>query len=273
MLMTDAELDKRSQEAVRIAVDAGRMLVERRNALGSVSYEVKGANDIVTVLDRASEELITTRIHAFFPEDDIFAEEEGVRTYGGNGRWVIDPIDGTENFVRGFSDYAVSIAYEDVPGDPAIGVVYCPPKNELFRAQRRRGAWLNDRRLRVSACDNAGDAVSLVSPPFRRHDLADEYFVLYRNIFHHSRDVRNTGSAALHCCYIAAGYAEGYFESAVNPFDIAAGLIIASEAGGRWSSLFGDAHPYETGNILVSNGRLHDWYSAMSHNRPDHGLP
>lgn len=258
--MTETELEKRDEAARRIALEAGDMLARRREALEAIPYEAKGANDIVTAMDRASEELIDTRLREAFPEDDVFAEEEGLRRRGGGGRWVVDPIDGTENYVRGFPSYAVSIAFEDREGEPAVGAVYCPPKRELFWAVRGRGAWLNGARIRTSARDDARGAVSLVSPPFRRHDLADAYFALYRRIFLDSCDVRNTGSAALHCCYVAAGRAEGYFESAVCPFDIAAGLIIASEAGGKWSSLFGDEHPYATGSILVSNGHLHDWY-------------
>ncbi len=267
--MTDAELENRGEAALRIALEAGDMLAERRAALASVPYEAKGANDIVTALDRASEDLITTRLHEAFPTDDIYAEEDGARRHGGTGRWVIDPIDGTENYVRGFPSYAVSIAYEDTEGSPAVGVIYCPPKREVFRAVRGHGAWLNDVRIHVSARADAKSAVSLISPPFRRHDLAEDYFAFYKHVFYHTCDVRNTGSAALHCCYVAAGRADGYFESAVYPFDIAAGLVIASEAGGQWSSLFGDDHPYASGSILITNGLLHDWYREAARTQRD----
>ncbi|MCC8181350.1 MAG: inositol monophosphatase [Planctomycetes bacterium] len=263
-MMTDADLRIRGETACRIAREAGDMLARRRAEPDAMPYQVKGANDIVTALDRASEELISARLHDEFPDDDVFAEEDGLRRHGGNGRWVVDPIDGTENYVRGFPSYAVSIAYEDREGEPAVGVVYCPAKNELFHAVRGYGAWLNGARIRVSARDDARDAVTLVSPPFRRHDLADRYFALYKRVFLHTCDVRNTGSAALHCCYVAAGRAEGYIESSVYPFDIAAGLVIVSEAGGRWSALVGDSHPYQSENILVSNGRLHDWYRTAA---------
>ncbi len=262
--MTEAELAERLLAAKRIAVQAGTLLAAKKKELGVIPFAEKGKNDIVTHLDRASEELIVSELHSAFSEDTIFAEEEGLRQYGDQGRWIIDPIDGTENYVRSFPSYAVSIAFEQKYGQPDIGVVYCPPTQELFYARRGCGAWLNNDKIGVSQRCNPQAAISLVSPPFRRHEDADEYYALYKEVFRQTCDVRNTGSAALHACYVAAGRAEAYFEKGVYPFDIAAGLIIAAEAGGTWSSLYSDAHPYTAREILLTNAALHDWYRRQA---------
>lgn len=262
--MTEAELEQRGEAARRLAVQAGDMLARQRAEAADMAYESKGLNDIVTKMDRACEDFLVEELHRAFPDDDIHAEEGGLRRHAGTGCWIIDPIDGTENYVRGIPAYAVSIAFEENRGRPDVGVVYCPPAGELYWAVRGSGAWLNDARIRVSDRSAPADAVSAVSPPFRLHQYAEEYFALYRNVFAATRDVRNTGSAALHTCYVAAGRVDGYFENGVHSYDIAAGLIIAEEAGGRWSSLFCGDHPYDSQEILVTNGLLHNWYRLQA---------
>lgn len=264
MTLTNDDLAKRCAVAERIARRAGEMLSTERRAMGQVPFEVKGQNDIVTRMDRASEDFIVAELHRAFPEDDILAEEDGLRRYGGLGRWIIDPIDGTENYVRGFPHYAVSIGFEEEEGQPVAGVVYCPPTNEMFTASRGRGAFLNGEPIRVSRRSEPAQAVSVVSPPFRMHEFADEYYELYKRVFYQTCDVRNTGSAALHTCYVAAGMAEGHFEKGVHSFDIAAGLAIVTEAGGKWSSLYGEGHPYDRHEILLTNGLLHEWYARLA---------
>lgn len=262
--MAQLDLTGRCEAAKRAALQTGAMLREKRAALAEVPHESKGRNDIVTRMDRAAEEGIVALLHAAFPRDDFFGEEEGRRRHGGEGCWIIDPIDGTENYVRGFPGYAVSIAFAEREEEPDIGVVYCPPMDDLYWAVRGQGAWLNGRRLAVSARTDAAEAITMVSPPFRLHQFAEEYFALYQRIFSLARDVRNTGSAALHTCYVAAGLAEGYMEKGIQPYDVAAGMAILSEAGGKWSSLYRDGHPFATNEILATNGHLHEWYQERA---------
>lgn len=252
----------RFQVAKQAALTAGNFVFSERNRQHSL--EVKGLNDIVTEVDKASEKCIIDIIRAHFPEDGIFAEETGIKTSSSSGRWIIDPIDGTENFVRGIPFYAVSIAYEQTPGEPELGVVYSPSTGELFSAVQGGKAFLGKNPIKVSDTSKPKHAISLVSPPFRLHKYTDDYFSMYKKIFLKTCDVRNIGSAALHMCYIAAGRADGYFEYGVLPYDIAAGLVILTEAGGTYSSLSGQGHPFNTSSIIATNGHLQSWYEEQA---------
>ncbi|MEG2951515.1 MAG: inositol monophosphatase family protein, partial [Clostridia bacterium] len=199
-------------------------------------------------------------IHVAFPEDQIYGEEMGGDCACAQRRWIIDPIDGTENFSRGIAEYAISIGFESTPGELVMGVVYAPAMGEMFWAAQGMGAYLNDQPIHVSTQNDPQFAVTAVAPPFRRHELTHRYFATVEMLFLNTCDTRNTGSAALHGCYVACGRVEAYIEADVMPYDIAAALAIISEAGGNWGSLYSQGHPFETHEILCSNSLLYPWY-------------
>jgi myo-inositol-1(or 4)-monophosphatase len=256
--MSDIKI--RQQIAQKAALAAGEFLDLQIKNLDVVKFDLKSKNDVVTEMDRMSEKVIIDIIHSALPQDDILSEECGELKFGGDGRWIIDPIDGTENYIRGYSEYAVSIGYEQEKGKPIIGVVFCPARREIYYAGQGLGAFIGEKPIRVSNKSNPSEAITLISPPFRLHEYAKKYFELTNNIFLESRDVRNTGSAALHMCFVAAGLAEGYLEFGVYPYDIAAGLAIVQEAGGKWSSIGSSKHPFETDSIIATNGIMQEWY-------------
>ena len=170
-----------------------------------MEFKSKGKSDVVTALDIAIEKLIRDIIHSCFPSDNILGEEEGLVEYGDGGTWIIDPIDGTNNLVHGIPGYSISIAYEEFPFTPVLGVVYSPETNEFFHAARSHGAYLNDDPITVSEVKSIVDAVSIAPPPLRAHSLFSQHLKIYEKLCMVGGDMRDFGSAALHFCYVAMG--------------------------------------------------------------------
>lgn len=222
------------------------------------SFSSKGKSDVVTIYDKESERIIRNHINSKLPSDDFLGEEEGLISYGGTGRWIIDPIDGTSNFVHAIPSYAISIAYEVEEGKPIIGVVYDPNRNELFWAAEGRGSYCNGLPVRCSTVADPQNSITVCPSPQRNLEDFETYLLLYRYICNHTEEIREFGSAALHLCYLASGRIEGMIELHVGYYDIAAGLVILKEAGGSSSSLNGSKHPQQS--IIATNGILHEWY-------------
>lgn len=263
--MNANQIHKRVSAAKEICVEAGALI--RKEIVKGLLVEQKGRNDIVTNVDETVERFITKTIRERFPADNIFGEELGGALLAEGCCWIIDPIDGTENFSRGIPEYAISIGFTDEQGKPVLGAVYAPALNELFWASRKQGAYLNGQPIQASMQNDPGKAVTAIAPPFRRHDRAEQYFQYVKTLFFHSCDIRNQGSAALHGCYVACGRLEGYVENHVMPYDIAAMLVIAEEAGAQYASLFQkDKHPFESQEILCANNALFTWYDQLSGN-------
>lgn len=249
------------------ALGAGELIAREVEA----GYQIhqKGPNDIVTDVDAKVERFITDALAQRFPQDRFYGEETGGDTeVSAYRRWIVDPIDGTENFSRGIPEYAVSIGFEDVPGEIAVGVVYAPAMRELFWAARGQGAYLNGKPIHVSRQTDPALAVIAEAPPFRSHELTQPYFDYIQRLFLQTCDLRNTGSAALHGCYVACGRIDGYVESSVMPYDIAASLILIQEAGGAWSSLFTPGHPFATHEIACGNPEMTRWYVNEARRQP-----
>jgi myo-inositol-1(or 4)-monophosphatase len=252
--MVDLVLDDYARHAVQIARDAGQILRDRFGQPHDVRF--KSTIDLVTEADQAAEDLIADRLRALCPEHDLLCEEGSVGlSVGASYRWVVDPLDGTTNFAHGLPTFAVSIALEDA-GVPVVGVVYDPMRDELFLARQGAGATLNGSPIRVSAVDRmiASILVTGFSYDFERRAQQAE---VWRDFLTRVQAIRQTGSAALNLCYIAAGRLEGYWERGISPWDVAAGAVIVTEAGGMVTDMRGGTFHSDDREILASNGRLH----------------
>ena len=250
------ETKKRLKAAKTAALKAGKLLLSRKN----FKVHSKGWHDFFTEMDVESEQVIVDYLSKRFPNDDFLGEERGGGGKAGVGLWIIDPIDGTNNFINDIPGYTISIAYRNSAGDLTVGVIYDPRHRELFWASRGEGAYLNKKRVHVSSTQNQDKAITIIFPHPRLRKDAPFFFDLMQKIFLKSMDMRNFGSAALHLAYVACGRVEAFIHPALQIYDIAAGLVILEEAGGRYSGLVEGENPLETGNLLASNGALHDWY-------------
>lgn len=247
--------------ARRAAVAAADLL---REGAGRGSYREKGRNDLVTEVDEAAEARIVEILGDAFPDDAVVAEEAHAEAVTRGRRWVIDPVDGTTNFVHGHPFCCVSIALVDEDG-PAVAVVDAPFLTERYAAVRGGGAWLGNERLRVSTVDELGEALCGTGFPFRKGKGDPEaYMRLVGEVVVGSHGVRRAGSAALDLAYVAAGRLDGFFEIGLAPWDVAAGILLITEGGGRVTGWPGDeAPPIETGRIIASNGRVHEGLEAV----------
>ncbi len=229
--MDTVELKKRLSAALRIASLASDFLI--RHEKMRFEIENKAENDYVTSADKAVEELIHTEIEKEFPLDGWYGEESGEEG-DSKKRWIVDPIDGTVDFMWSFPLYTVSIAFEDKDGI-ALGVVALPGQGEVFHAMRGEGAYLNERKLIMESGVESHRSLALLVPPHRKHSSLDEYIVRMRRFYEHFSDMRSIGSAACSLCYVASGRCSIYYEEFLHIYDIAAGILILREAGGTVS--------------------------------------
>jgi myo-inositol-1(or 4)-monophosphatase len=228
--------------AVKAARAAGSIINRAALDLEVLKVGSKGPNDYVSEVDRAAEQAIIDILLEAYPDHGILAEESG-REHGRKGSdftWIIDPLDGTTNFLHGFPVYAVSIALAH-RHQVQQAVVYDPTRNDLFYASRGRGAFLNDRRLRVSKRIKLADALIGTGFPFRKGDNFKRYLKMFEEVMQHCAGLRRPGAAALDLCYVAAGYYDGFFETGLSPWDIAAGSLIITEAGGLIGNFTGES--------------------------------
>lgn len=238
---------------LQAAIAAGEVL---RAGFGTVQrIRLKGQVDIVTEVDEESERSAVEILRRRFPEHRILAEEGSAGGEDERHRWIIDPLDGTTNFAHGVPFFCVSIAYER-EGRVEFGAIYDPLRDEMFLAQRGRGATLNGRQLAVSTNEVLLNGLTATGFPYDRTKLRLA-LRLFGILSERSRAVRRLGSAALDCAYVAAGRLDAYWEAVVNPWDVAAGWLLVSEAGGTVSNLVGGPFRFEEGSILASNGLLH----------------
>jgi myo-inositol-1(or 4)-monophosphatase len=241
--------------AVKAARQAGRIIVRSLNQLEALEVAVKGRNDFVSEVDHAAEEAILDVIQRAYPGHGILAEESG-RREGRDYEWIIDPLDGTTNFLHGHPQFAVSIAVR-YRGRLSHAVIFDPLRDELFTASAGRGAQLNDRRMRVSKARRIEDALLGTGFPFRSLNHLDWWLRSFRLLLTQTSGIRRAGSAALDLAYVACGRFDGFWEIGLSPWDTAAGCLLIQEAGGLVSDLDGSQHHLETGNIVAGNAHLH----------------
>jgi len=236
-----------------IAREAGALLLGHFRA--HVAVEYKGEADLVTIADRESEKLIRSRILEYWPTHDILGEEEGFADTGSEYRWYVDPLDGTTNFAHGFPVFCVSMALEHQDTRIAA-VIYDPTRDELFVAEKGRGAHLNGQPIHVSKTANLAEClVATGFPSHKRHKNPNIFF--YHQITLRTHGVRRAGSAALDLCCVASGRFDGFWEFNLNPWDTAAGVLIVEEAGGKVTDFSGCPFELNSRETLASNGLVH----------------
>lgn len=245
--------------ATRAARAAGDIIARHMDRLDSLRIDQKGRNDFVSEVDRMAEQEIISILHKAYPSHAFLGEESG---RSGAEReeflWIIDPLDGTTNFLHGFPMFCVSIALM-CKGRLECGVIYDPVRQELFTAKRGGGAMLDNRRLRVTKQSTPKGALLGTGFPFKEQKHLDAYLGMFRDLMQDTAGIRRAGSAALDLAYVAAGRMDGFWELGLSPWDIAAGILMIQEAGGIVTDLAGGDGYMASGNVLGSNPKLHQW--------------
>ncbi len=242
--------------AKEAALEAGKILVKNLGKLSIDQIETKSKNNFVTEIDKLAEKIIIDLIYSFHPNHCIFAEESGNNNKTSDYRWIIDPLDGTTNYIHSIPFFCVSIALE-FKGEIILGVVYDPVRDEMFYAEKGKGAYLNNKPINVSSKFNISESIITVGFPYKSHHNIGKYINTLTKISGSCSNIRKVGSAAIDLAYVASGRFDGYWELDLSEWDIAAGIIIIREAGGRVTDLNGEFGFMETGNIIASNNHIH----------------
>jgi myo-inositol-1(or 4)-monophosphatase len=243
--------------AVKAARRAGNVINRGARDLDLLTVTTKGPKDFVSEVDREAERSIVETLHATYPGHAILAEEGTGRGDNADAEyvWIIDPLDGTTNFLHGFPQYCVSIALSH-KGVVTQGVIYDPVRNDLFTATRGRGAFLNDRRIRVSRRQHLRECLIGTGFPFRDGSFLDTYLQMMKTMITHTAGLRRPGAAALDLAYVAAGSYDGFFEVGLNPWDVAAGSLLVLEAGGLIGDLTGEGDYLHGGQVIAANPKI-----------------
>jgi myo-inositol-1(or 4)-monophosphatase len=238
--------------AVSAARLAGDIIIKNLGHLSKEDIQTKQAFDFVTKVDRWSEAVIMQTIREKFPSHLFLSEETLKQEDTGDYRWIIDPLDGTTNYIHSYPMFSVSIALE-YESEVVLGVVFDPVRDELFHAVKGGGSFLNNKKIIVSGVDSLDKSLIATGFPFRAKEMIDHYLRAFKEIFREVSDIRRAGSAAIDLAYIAAGRFEGFFELALSPWDIAAGSILITEGGGLITDFGGGEDYLSTGNIVAGN--------------------
>ncbi len=249
------EYTKELETAVKVAKEAGQLVLGLSQGDNNIKVEEKDVNDFVTNADKASEELIIKRLTNTFPDYDILAEESGLSETGNRHKWIIDPIDGTTNFTKGIPVFAVSIGLE-VNGEIVAGAVYNIPMDEMFSSIKGEGAYLNGKKISVSETTNIDHLVIGTGFPFKRGSHFDEYMLLIKQIAKKTSGIRRPGSASIDLCWMACGRYDAFFEFGLHPWDISAGSLIVKEAGGTVKDTKGGNDFLYGRTILCANSNV-----------------
>jgi myo-inositol-1(or 4)-monophosphatase len=253
-LINPKELEKTAAEAARAG---GAVIREARSGGEDIEVTVKGRNDFVTQVDLKAEAAVVELIRKRHPDHGILAEESPETNPGGPVRWIIDPLDGTTNFIHGFPAYSVSVGAarnsenSSNGRDVLAGAIYDPIRDEMFTASEGGGAFLNGATIGISPRETLEDSLLLTGFPFRAQELLQVYLKIFAGLHGRSHGIRRAGSAALDMAYVAAGRAEAFFEFWLSPWDMAAGTIIVKEAGGVITDFEGGDQHMESGNIVA----------------------
>jgi myo-inositol-1(or 4)-monophosphatase len=241
--------------AIRAARSAGDLILRSSDNIGQLNIDQKGKNDYASEVDRAAEREIINIIRTAYPDHAILAEESGLHQ-GNDFVWVIDPLDGTTNFLHGFPQYAVSIALK-YRGKLEVAVIYDPLRDELFTAKRGGGAMLNSRRLRVTNQTSMKGALIGTGFPFKTDLHLDAYIGMFKAITTEAAGIRRAGAAALDLAYVAAGRLDGFWEIGVMEWDMAAGILLIKEAGGVVTDFSFNDNYLASGNVIAGSPKMH----------------
>ena len=234
---------------------AGEILLKQSSKI-QVTYKGEGKHNVVSNIDLEAEKVITGLIKEHYPQHQILAEEGGLDRTESSYKWIIDPLDGTTNYIHGFPFFSVSIGLE-FEGSIIAGVVYDPVRNQLFYGEKGKGAFLNGTPLHVSESAELNQSLLVTGFSYDFRESPDPNFDYFYHFSRSAQAVRRTGSAALDLCYIAAGYLDGFWESNLSPWDVAAGKLLVEEAKGQLSGFQGEDYSIYSKNILATNGHLH----------------
>ena len=245
--------------ALRAARSASELIFRSIERLDTIKVDEKDAKDYVSEVDRAAEQKIIDALRKAYPTHGILGEETGLHKGSGEGEdylWIIDPLDGTTNFLHGIPHWALSLGLEE-EGEIVAGAIYDPTRDELFWAEKGIGAFLNDRRIRASERRNLADCVFATGIPFLGNSDHDRFTDQLRAVMAATAGVRRQGAASLDLAYVAAGRYDGFWENGLKPWDIAAGIILLKEAGGYISDMTGGSRMMSNGEVVAGNARTH----------------
>jgi myo-inositol-1(or 4)-monophosphatase len=253
--------------AVAAAKKAGKFIGEERKKFAASAVMHKGQRDLVSYVDVTAEKIIVESLQALEPGAGFLTEEKTVGETGSSLRWIIDPLDGTTNFIHGVPAYSVSIALQQKQ-ELLVGVVYEINLDECFFAWKNGGAWCNDQKISVSSAATLGQSLLATGFPYRVFDQQQRYINTLRFLFNNTHGVRRLGSAAIDLAYVACGRFEGFFEYGLNAWDVAAGALIVKEAGGTVTDFSGGNQFVFGREIMASNGRIHAEFQRVIVNPP-----
>jgi myo-inositol-1(or 4)-monophosphatase len=245
-----------------VAKQAGSFILDERQAFSTNKVEVKGHNDFVSYVDKGAEKRIVKGLKELLPEAG-FITEEGTEKQDNNPlKWVIDPLDGTTNFIHGMPFFAVSIALLQGK-EPILGVVYEVNQNEMFSAVKDGGAFMNGQKMEVSQATTVKDSLFGTGFPYYDYHLLDEYLELFKHLMKHSHGIRRPGSAATDLAYVACGRFDGFYEYSLSPWDVAAGILLVREAGGVVSNFDGGNDAIFTQEIIATNQEIYEEFFVL----------
>ncbi len=255
-------LESLCQQVNTIAIEVGIFIREENRKFTTDAVEVKSKNSLVSYVDKTAEERLVQRLGALLPEAGFIAEEGTSTKKGDTYQWIIDPLDGTTNFIHSIPVYAVSIALAK-DNDIILGVVYEVNRNECFYAWQEGGAWLNETSIHVSSTAEVSNALVATGFPYYDYNRLNEYMELLQHFMHHSRGVRRLGSAAVDLAYVACGRFEGFYEYGLNAWDVAAGAFIVEEAGGVVNDFKGGRNFVFGREIVATGANIHPDFQTL----------
>ena len=244
------DLENLLSQTKGIAKDVGAFIRKERLYFDSDHVEIKGINDLVSYVDKKAEQQIVDRLSKILPEADFITEEGTAQTFGKEYTWIIDPLDGTTNYIHGMPLFSVSIGLRK-GNEIILGVVYEINFNECFYALKGKGAFCNDTPIKVSSAPDLGSSLIGTGFPFSAYNYIDEYLVILKSLMEKTHGLRRLGSAAVDLCYVACGRMDGYFEYNLHPYDVAAGSLIVIEAGGKVND-FNKGNNYLFGKEIIA---------------------
>lgn len=245
------------QLAIDAALEAGRFLKMNIGKIKQIEHKYGEERNLVTEIDKKAEQLIIEKIKKRYPHHDFLGEESGSHKATSEYKWIIDPLDGTTNYTHGLGIFCTSIGLEH-QGETVLGVIYDPSADELFTAEKDKGAYLNNRRIRVSQTKRLMESLIVTGFPYDIKNNPYHAVEHFSNVLMESQAVRRLGSAALDLSYVACGRFDGFWEVTLNPWDMAAGVLLVQEAGGKFTNFKGFPSDIYTPNVLATNGLIHD---------------
>ncbi len=250
-------IESLTKQVVNLSKDVGQMIRDEVDKLTESDVEYKGIHNLVTYVDKKSEDILITELKKLLPEAGFIAEEDDKLARGERYNWIVDPLDGTTNFIHKIPLYSISIALND--GDETVlGIVYEINLKECFYAWKDGPAFLNDREIHVSQAEVLDNSLIATGFPYFDYSCLDTYLMLFKDLMQSSRGIRRLGSAAVDLAYVAAGRFEVFYEYGLNPWDVAAGALIVKQAGGLITRFHGDDDFVFGKEIVASNGTVHD---------------